>query len=292
MTGAQLPDHAFALPDAELLAITGPDASTFAQAQFTNDVDALADGQWHWNGWLDAKGRLQALFGLLREDDQRLLAWLPAGGAGTLAVALSRFRFRSKVQIQPDTARTLVAVRGEASPGPGVLPLPADAQLGPRHLRLVASTVAPGDRVAVDAWHAADLRMGLPWLRPGGVASGRFVPQWLGLERLPALSLRKGCYPGQEIVARIHYLGQSRRAPALVAGAGAAPEGGWRVLDDAGRDLGELADAVADGRGGWLALAALAGGGTAPVAAVAGGEEARPAGVLDAPHAPSASDSP
>ena len=131
MTGAQLPDHAFALPDAELLAITGPDASTFAQAQFTNDVDALADGQWHWNGWLDAKGRLQALFGLLREDDQRLLAWLPAGGAGTLAVALSRFRFRSKVQIQPDTARTLVAVRGEASPGPGVLPLPADAQLGP-----------------------------------------------------------------------------------------------------------------------------------------------------------------
>ncbi|MDZ3824653.1 MAG: tRNA-modifying protein YgfZ, partial [Pseudoxanthomonas sp.] len=125
-----------------------------------------------------------------------------------------------------------------------------------------------------------------------GVASGRFVPQWLGLERLPALSLRKGCYPGQEIVARIHYLGQSRRAPALVAGAGAAPEGGWRVLDDAGRDLGELADAVADGRGGWLALAALAGGGTAPVAAVAGGEEARPAGVLDAPHAPSASASP
>lgn len=276
MTGAQMPDHAFALPDAELLAITGPDASTFAQAQFTNDVDALADGQWHWNGWLDAKGRLQALFGLLREDDQRLLAWLPAGGAGTLAMALSRFRFRSKVQIQPDPARSLVAVRGEASPGPGVLPLPADAQLGPRHLRLVASTVAPGDRVAVDAWHAADLRMGLPWLHPGGPASGRFVPQWLGLERLPALSLRKGCYPGQEIVARIHYLGQSKRTGHLLAGTGTPPVAGGRVLSVEDADLGEVADAVAVGQD-WLALAALQAAAVAQVYQVAGPDGTRQA---------------
>lgn len=292
MTEPHLPDRAFALPDAELLAIAGPDAMAFAQAQFTNDVEALVDGQWQWNGWLDAKGRLQALFGLLREDDQRLLAWLPAGGAGHLGAALARFRFRSKLQLQPERGRSLVAVPGAGAPAPGVLTLPSDAHLGLRHLRLVAGTVAPGAPLDLDAWHAADLRMGLPWLRPGGPASGRFVPQWLGLERLPALSLRKGCYPGQEIVARIHYLGQSRRAPALVTGTGSVPEGGWRVLDDTGRDLGELADAVADGQGGWLALAALAGGGTAPVAAVASGEETRPAGVIDGPTAPSTRASP
>lgn len=144
MTEPHLPDRAFALPDAELLAIAGPDAMAFAQAQFTNDVEALVDGQWQWNGWLDAKGRLQALFGLLREDDQRLLAWLPAGGAGHLGAALARFRFRSKLQLQPERGRSLVAVPGAGAPAPGVLTLPSDAHLGLRHLRLVAGTVAPG----------------------------------------------------------------------------------------------------------------------------------------------------
>ncbi|MBX3726425.1 MAG: folate-binding protein YgfZ [Xanthomonadales bacterium] len=281
MTHPEIPSHPFALPQGELLSITGPDALAFAQAQLMNDVEALALGGWQWNGWLDAKGRLQALFGLLREDDQRLLAWLPAGGAEALATALARFRFRSKLQLLPDRERTLAGVAGAATGTAGEFPLPDDPLIGPRHLRLLASGAAPlaGARV-VDAWHAADLRLGLPWLRPDGPGTGRFVPQWLGLDTLPALSLRKGCYPGQEIVARMHYLGQSKRGPALLRGAGSVPASGWRALAADDQALGELVDAVDDGEGGWLALAALSGADQAAVARVADGQSMQPATVL------------
>lgn len=282
MTQPISPEATLDLPDGELLAIAGADALAFAQAQFTNDVQALTTGDWQWNCWLDAKGRVQALFALHREADDRLLAWLPAGGAEVLATALSRFRFRSKVQLQADPSRRLVAVRGEAPRSGGALPLPADARLGTRHLRLADGAAVSADATAVDAWHAADLRMGLPWLRPGGPAAGRFVPQWLGLEALPAVSLRKGCYPGQEIVARLHYLGQSKRAAHLLAGSGAPPPPGSRVLADDGTALGEVADAVADGEG-WLALAALNAAAAARVGRVAGpGDAGRPARDLGA----------
>ena len=62
------PTQDFRLPGHAVLALAGRDAVAFAQAQFMNDVAALGDGEWHWNGWLTPKGRVIALFALLRID--------------------------------------------------------------------------------------------------------------------------------------------------------------------------------------------------------------------------------
>ncbi|KLD77547.1 aminomethyltransferase, partial [Xanthomonas hyacinthi DSM 19077] len=88
-----------ALPDLQYVALSGADAVAFAQAQFANDVQALRNGHWQWSAWLSAKGRVIALFALLRRADDAVLLLLPDGGAADLATALNRFVFRRKVRI-------------------------------------------------------------------------------------------------------------------------------------------------------------------------------------------------
>ena len=99
----------FALPDHRILALEGPDAARFAHAQFMNDVAGLADGHWQWNGWLTPKGRVLALFALLRFDAQSLWLLLPDADPEDLRQSLQRFVFRSKVTLaaRPDRQREL-----------------------------------------------------------------------------------------------------------------------------------------------------------------------------------------
>nr|MBP6751039.1 folate-binding protein [Xanthomonadaceae bacterium] len=102
----------FALIDHRLMALTGRDAVAFAHAQFMNDVAALRDGDWQWNGWLTPKGRVVALFSLLRIDAETLWLVLQADEAEALAAALRRFVFRSKVAIAlPEDARIFGRLR-------------------------------------------------------------------------------------------------------------------------------------------------------------------------------------
>ena len=72
------------------------------------------------------------------------------------------------------------------------------------------------DAVANAAWRASDLAHGLP--RLGDDQVDRWTPQQLSLDRLRAYSVKKGCYPGQEIVARTHFLGQAKRGLVLLEG--------------------------------------------------------------------------
>ncbi|MCA1714944.1 MAG: folate-binding protein, partial [Gammaproteobacteria bacterium] len=98
----QLPSSApFALPgsDRPILGLSGSEAAAFAQAQFMNDVAALAVGHWQWNGWLTPKGRVIALFALVKLAEDSLWLVLPDADAGELAIQLQRFVFRSKVAI-------------------------------------------------------------------------------------------------------------------------------------------------------------------------------------------------
>ena len=82
-----------------LLAVEGPDAQAFLQAQLMNDVGALAPGRWQWTGWLTAKGRVVALMALLRTAPDRFLAVLPDFPASDLQERLQRYVFRSKVRL-------------------------------------------------------------------------------------------------------------------------------------------------------------------------------------------------
>lgn len=215
-----------ALPHLQYVALRGPDAAAFAHAQFANDVQTLAVGQWQWNAWLTAKGRVIAVFALLRQADDALLMLLPDGGAEDLATALGRFVFRRKLRITvedalhafgrmslPDQARGAMSAHDEA----GVIELDMGGDGLPRTLRLAPTPAADAptaDQAPTEAWRATDLRLGLARLAPS--QREQWTPQQLGLDRLHAFSVKKGCYPGQEIVARTHFLGKAKRAVQLL----------------------------------------------------------------------------
>ena len=102
---------------------------------------------------------------------------------------------------------------------------------------LLPGNAAIDTDAAVD-WRHHDITARLPWLGPA--SAGRFVPQALELERIGALSFDKGCYPGQEIVARLHFRGGNKRGLRVVATGAAPPEAGATLLDANGDRLGEV----------------------------------------------------
>ncbi len=237
------PDHEFRLPRHRLLSICGRDAIAFAQAQCMNDVAALADGHWQWNGWLTAKGRVTALFALLRLDAETLWLLLPDTDPTELAAQLQRYVFRSKVVLSPKdvsvagrfSAPSHAAGNRFAPLGEGWIELDMGGEDAPRSLR-IGPIVAPDDIGACAHWDAFDLAHGLPRL-PASQA-GQWTPQQLSLERLRAFSVSKGCYPGQEIVARTHFLGQAKRGIGLFESEAPLPVGS-EVSED-GRGIGTL----------------------------------------------------
>ncbi len=241
------PAKEFRLPEHDVLSITGRDAVTFAQAQFMNDVAALADGHWQWNGWLTPKGRVIALFALLRFDAETLWLLLPDVAASELAPQLQRYVFRSKVALS--VRDDLHASGGFAMPAnatnatfailDGVIELDMGGEGGPRTLR-IGTTQADDDADALARWSAADLEHGLPRL-PASQAD-KWTPQQLSLERLRAFSVKKGCYPGQEIVARTHFLGQVKRGIALFESD--APASVGTDVRDGERSIGNIVSAA------------------------------------------------
>ncbi|MGH8081754.1 MAG: YgfZ/GcvT domain-containing protein [Lysobacter sp.] len=257
-----LPGQVFALPGHRVIALEGRDAAVFAQAQFMNDVKALADGHWQWSGWLTAKGRVIALFALLRLSEQSILLLVPDADASALVESLKRFLFRSKLTIVLREDRVIEArfaapllARGAQIGGDEATGLELDfgGDGGPRSVRIVAGGAnADHDPASLARWTAQDLRHGLPRLPAS--QTEQWTPQQLSLERLRAFSVKKGCYPGQEIVARTHFLGKAKRglilfeSPAQVA-AGAEVRGEAAVL-------GTVAASADDGSG-HLALAVL-----------------------------------
>ncbi len=241
----------FPLPSVSLLAFDGPDATTFAQAQFCNDVAELGNGAWQWNAWLSPKGRVIALFRLVRVTDVRLLAVLEDVPASTLAERLVRYRFRSRVAIEAVDA-TALACRDradDASPTAAVGDLDAGLELRldrDRTLRLSRTAAEPSagasDLASAQArWRLDDVRAGIPHLLAEDAEA--FTAHMLGLDALGALSLRKGCYPGHEIVARSHYLGQVKRGLQRVAADAPLPARA-PLLDDAGQTVGHLVCSV------------------------------------------------
>ncbi len=214
-----------ALPDHRVIALQGRDASAFAQAQFMNDVSALQPGHWQWNGWLTAKGRVIALFALLKFDAETLWLLLPDADPQPLVESLRRFVFRSKVEIVPrddlQVTGAFVAPRaadGTLFAGDPVAGVELDfgGDDGARTLRIAAEAGVCVDADACARWTAFDLLHGLP--RLAAMPAAQWTPQQLSLGRLRAYSVRKGCYPGQEIVARTHFLGQSKRELVLLEG--------------------------------------------------------------------------
>lgn len=238
------PGQFFAIPGLQVLALEGEDAVRFAQAQFMSDVAALADTHWHFSGWLNPKGRILALFALLRRDAHTLWLVVPGLDVQALANDLQRYVFRSKVRLTPLPALHAIgafhvpgSARG-ASAGittDGSVELDMRGEQVARSLRL-SSVPGENDPAAATRWAACDLAHGWPWL-PGSEL-GQWTPQQLSLDRVRAYSVKKGCYPGQEIVARTHFLGQAKRGLARLQTSGPVEAG--TPIEAAGQALGRV----------------------------------------------------
>lgn len=210
------------LPGAEIVTLQGLDAVNFCHAQFASDVARLVTGHWQWSTWLTPKGRVIAIFLLARSDEQEITLILFDGAASTLAEQLRRFIFRRKLQIE---VRDDLAAFGNLASAPSsgnrvaIEPQRLLFDLGASGMARTLC-VQPSESEAMEnpdfalTWRQLDLRMGLP--RLDASQREQWTPQQIGLDRLRAYSVNKGCYPGQEIVARTHFLGKAKRSTQLL----------------------------------------------------------------------------
>lgn len=254
-----------ALSGFAVVEVEGRDAAAFLQSQAMNDVAALTPGRWQWNGLLTPKGRVMALFALACVAEGRWLLVSPDVDAAELVAHLRRFVFRSKATFREDACLVAAAGPAASTGDPGCFAGDSDhgfaldfsGEGGTRWLWLLPPShpaLAPPDPAVDASWRAMDIAHGLP--RLAGEQREAFTPQMLSLERLGAFSLKKGCYPGQEIVARTHYLGQAKRGLARLRGVGLRP---GQPVEAAGLAVGSIACTDASGMEALAVMASDAG---------------------------------
>ncbi len=225
------------------LRASGRDAVTYLQSMVTNDVEALAPGAGTYALLLTPKARVIADLEVFRIGDDLVLACPPETVDDVLGTLL-RARFRKQVAIEP-AGHALVW--GDADGALAQLETPIGTE------RLLASAPNGGGAASGDAFEVARIEAGIP--RYGREFDGDSMPAEAGLvER--AISFTKGCYPGQEPVARLHYRGRANRGLRGLRFAAPAPAPGTRVTV-AGADVGRVTSVADSERFGPIGLAIL-----------------------------------
>ena len=249
----------------------GADAATFLQGQLTNDVLSLGPERAILAGFCSAKGRLQASFWVTRPAPDELLLVCAADLLAPTLKRLSMFVLRSKCKLDDATAELpLVGVAGAGFEPAGAMTWRVqDTALGktirvpdaagqPRCIVIGANAAAlvEGPVLALDTWRWLDLQAGVPLIQAATV--DKFVPQMLNYEIVGGVDFKKGCYPGQEVVARSQYRGTIKRRTALahVAGETDTVHAGIELFhsDDPGQPCGMIVNAAAAPAGGVDAL--------------------------------------
>lgn len=268
-----------------LLRVDGADRETFLQGQLTNDIRVVDDTHAQLSAYCNPKGRMFAVFLIFRRNDALYLQ-LPSVLAENVAKRLRMFVLRAKVKLEapdaglmrigvsgPNAATLVRQAVGQAPANPlgsitvnavTVIRLPgphprfellAPAASMPDLWTSLAKTAAP---VGSGPWAWLDIEAGLPTILPP--TSEEFVPQMANLELVGGVSFTKGCYPGQEIVARMHYLGRlkQRMHRGHVEGA-AAPKAGDKlyVREFGEQSAGMIVDAQPSPDGGYDLLAVV-----------------------------------
>jgi folate-binding protein YgfZ len=245
-----------------LLRFSGPDAQTFLQGQLSCDVAALQPLRATYGSYNTPKGRMLANFVLWRAGADYFMQ-LPRALCEPIRKRLSMYILRSKVQAADvSEAFALFGLTGEQIDGAlrvAALPVPDQPMTMAEHdgvwvLRLDngrCQIIAPAERAAgVEAllkkeaaaaepavWDRATILAGIPVITPA--TQEEFVPQMANLDLIGGVSFSKGCYPGQEIVARMHYLGKLKQRMVLAhLDAETAPAPGDKLYS---ADLGDQA---------------------------------------------------
>jgi len=252
-------DAAFASSDAAfaplsqfgLLAVTGDEARAFLHAQLSNDVEHLPAGTVRRAGYCSPKGRLLASFLVIARPDGFLLQ-VSGDIAAAIAKRLTMYVLRSKVKVADAAAAwpqfgvwgrgSATLLRAAQFSVPDFSMQAAESQAGiviglgaERFLVLgtrqtAAELSAKMPQVAAEAWTLAEVRAGLPLITLP--TQDEFVPQMANFELIGGIDFKKGCYPGQEVVARAQYRGQVKRR--MFRGEVDAP---GAIMPAAGQDL-------------------------------------------------------
>lgn len=256
------------LDDLAVIEAYGTDVIGFLQGQLSHDLARLASRGSLLAGLHNPQGRVIALPRLLQAGSERVLLVLPVSLLEQVVARLSRYILRARARVTD--ARSTWRVAGLAGPGAArhaaAWPHMAMDGTGARVLvALPADAPLPTlPRAGEAAWQAADIAAGLPQVWEA--TSAQFVAQMLNLDLLDAISFDKGCYTGQEVIARAHYRGQvKRRMQRFATPSPMALEPGTRVHLADGRNAQVVsAVAVEDGQQ-FLAVTTL------PAPASAGG---------------------
>lgn len=264
------------------LRVAGADAATFLQGQLTSDVAALAPGSLQLSAWCSPKGRVLTTFIVRRIDAECFELLLPRLLLESIRRRLSMFVLRSKVALEdasgatvrigiggPTAARLLAPAgacvptlyRSEPIEDGAIAALPGSrfvAFADPARARALWDRLAGARPAGFPCWRWLTIRAGVPMILPP--TQDQFVPQMLNLDALGAVSFSKGCYTGQEIVARTRYLGRLKERLAL-GHAEAVPAPGERLYASLFGDqaCGTVvnANAAPDGGGEFLFVAQL-----------------------------------
>jgi hypothetical protein len=216
MTGMPAPTS-FALPDLCVLQFQGADAVSFLHAQVSNDLEHLAADRACIAAYCTAKGRSLATMVLWREQDETVYALVRRDLSEALIKRLRMFVLRSKVTISlaelqvygvADQSSAQAVWSLQRDGGDTLIQAPGDLDGLNRHWRISPQPDATA-QASDGRWETADILAGLPWI--GADTQDLFIPQTLNLDLIDGINFKKGCYPGQEVVARSHYRGTIKR---------------------------------------------------------------------------------
>lgn len=245
----------FLLPHLGLIRAHGVEARAFLQGQLSNDIQTLDGTRARLAGYCSAKGRLLAVLTIVQVAPDEFLLVLPAALHAATLKRLRMFVLRSRLSL--DDAQAWQAC-GQFDVDAATTPwqqTPTDGgwQLhrpGPAHALVLvpAGLAVTTDTAQEAAWQRAELEAGLPIVHPGTL--DRFVPQTANLDLAGGISLTKGCYPGQEIVARVHYLGRLKQRLFLARSQTTAAPGDAVFEAGAPQAVGEVMDCLPDPAGG------------------------------------------
>ena len=268
-----------------LIGCTGEDACTFLHNQLSSDIKHLGIEQAQHAAWCTPQGRMLASFVVWRQDEGYQLA-LASDLAAPIIKRLQKYVMRSKVTLADlDAERVLLGLAGleaEAALAAAGLVAPVEVMArtdaagvtvirldngveGGRFLLalgagkaaqmwpLLATKARP---VGVPAWRWLDVVAALPWI--SAATCEQFVPQMADFEQIGGVSFHKGCYPGQEIVARTRYLGKVKRHLFRVASTVPLQAGdNLHSPEHPEQAIGKIVSAAPAPEGGYAALAVI-----------------------------------
>jgi folate-binding protein YgfZ len=238
--------------DRDVVAATGPEAAVFLQGQLSQDVLALGDGATSWSWVLAPTGKVDALVRVARLAEDNWLLDTDAGWGEVLLTRLNRFKLRTKVDLAARPWQVLGLRGGRAEVAGQSVVVDAWPHLDGVDLLGHDLSVPEGWRVmAVDEYEAVRIAAGLP--KMGAELTEKTIPAETGLID-QTVSFTKGCYTGQELVARIDSRGGHvpRHLRGLLLSAPIA--GGTELVDATGRTAGTVTSAAPSPTGGWVGL--------------------------------------